>query len=126
MTSPGGKWRTIGIGLFLALCLASLVQTYAGRDDGCALPGWTLKAERIALGVLLLLLVLPGLFRRQIARAAREGLINPNPPRNCPACGSPLPRPPRWPADLQEALWGGWTCKSCGSKIDRWGRIRSS
>jgi hypothetical protein len=39
----------------------------------------------------------------------------------CPHCGvsAPLIRKPR---TVQQALWGGWTCPSCGTEIDKWGR----
>jgi hypothetical protein len=39
----------------------------------------------------------------------------------CPSCGAPQPVI-RKPANLRQALWGGWTCARCGSEMDRWGR----
>lgn len=43
----------------------------------------------------------------------------------CPACEHPAPvlRPPASP---RQALWGGWTCRSCGAGIDKWGRPTAS
>ncbi len=38
----------------------------------------------------------------------------------CPKCGSPVPTA-RKPANLQQALWGGWTCQQCSTEIDKWG-----
>jgi hypothetical protein len=42
----------------------------------------------------------------------------------CPKCGMRLPMM-RTPADSQEAAWGGWTCRNCGTKLDRSGKPRS-
>ncbi len=50
--------------------------------------------------------------------------INLKPPRACPNCAAAIPRGPRIPADAQEAMWGGYTCKSCGVRLDKWGRPR--
>jgi DNA-directed RNA polymerase subunit M/transcription elongation factor TFIIS len=36
----------------------------------------------------------------------------------CPNCGNPLPSM-RIPSDKREAFWGGWTCPSCQTKLDR-------
>jgi len=40
---------------------------------------------------------------------------------NCPQCGTTLPTL-RKPTSLRQALWGGWTCASCGCETDKWGR----
>ncbi|MFT3997216.1 MAG: hypothetical protein QM667_07405 [Asticcacaulis sp.] len=50
--------------------------------------------------------------------------INLNPPKSCPSCQSSLSGF-RAPADSEEALWGGWTCQGCGTKLDKWGRIKA-
>ncbi len=42
----------------------------------------------------------------------------------CPECGSPRPVIRR-PANLRQALWGGWTCPSCQCEFDTWGRLIS-
>jgi hypothetical protein len=39
----------------------------------------------------------------------------------CPRCGTPAPRR-RVPQSLREELWGGWTCRNCGVRVDKWGR----
>jgi hypothetical protein len=39
----------------------------------------------------------------------------------CAQCGEPMPAI-RKPANLRQALWGGWTCKQCGTENDKWGR----
>ena len=39
---------------------------------------------------------------------------------NCPQCGQPMP-PIRVPANVQELMWGGWTCPACGCRMDKWG-----
>lgn len=38
----------------------------------------------------------------------------------CPECGTPVPRFRR-PTSLRQALWGGWTCESCSTEMDRFG-----
>ena len=43
----------------------------------------------------------------------------------CPSCGAEQPVL-RKPASLQQALWGGWTCRSCGRQIDKWGRAKGT
>jgi hypothetical protein len=39
----------------------------------------------------------------------------------CAQCGTPMPTI-RKPANLRQALWGGWTCQQCGTENDKWGR----
>ncbi len=43
----------------------------------------------------------------------------------CPTCRTPQPKV-RKPADAQEVKWGGYTCAQCGTKMDKWGRVRTS
>jgi len=38
----------------------------------------------------------------------------------CPRCGTLMPRI-RKPRTNRQALWGGWTCSSCGSEINKAG-----
>ena len=40
---------------------------------------------------------------------------------HCPECNAAMPAV-RKPASLSQALWGGWTCPQCGTKMDKWGR----
>ncbi|HTK84155.1 MAG TPA: hypothetical protein VL625_03625 [Patescibacteria group bacterium] len=49
--------------------------------------------------------------------------INTKPVRECPKCGNRFPIV-RIPADAEEALYGGNTCRKCGFKIDKWGKER--
>jgi hypothetical protein len=44
---------------------------------------------------------------------------------DCPSCGQKQ-QTVRKPASLPEILWGGWTCQNCGTKMDKWGKARSS
>lgn len=41
----------------------------------------------------------------------------------CPSCGSSLPTVRR-PANIHQALWGGWTCPNCEAEINKWGELR--
>jgi len=40
---------------------------------------------------------------------------------NCPKCGTKVPAF-RKPTSLRQALWGGNTCATCGTEMDKWGR----
>lgn len=42
-------------------------------------------------------------------------------PVSCPRCKTPLPSV-RKAQTRNQALWGGWTCSSCGAEVDKWGR----
>lgn len=74
----------------------------------------------LILGFALVVLLLPLLVIYGSLKKNRWG-INPK-AAVCPACGSELPRV-RKPASLRQALWGGYTCKVCGTEIDKWGRV---
>jgi hypothetical protein len=39
---------------------------------------------------------------------------------NCRHCGERMPAV-RVPANLRQAIWGGWTCAQCGLEVDKWG-----
>jgi hypothetical protein len=45
--------------------------------------------------------------------------------KSCPRCGTPAPLI-RKPASKEEMLWGGWTCRNCGAKLDKYGRERDA
>lgn len=45
--------------------------------------------------------------------------------RSCPRCSAILPFW-RWPRTLRQALFGGWTCPTCGAEVDRVGRLRAT
>ena len=38
----------------------------------------------------------------------------------CPECGTVQPKVRR-PKNLRQAMWGGWTCPTCGCEMDKWG-----
>jgi transposase len=38
----------------------------------------------------------------------------------CPKCGRTMPFL-RLPRSLRQLLFGGWTCRSCGCRMNRWG-----
>lgn len=40
---------------------------------------------------------------------------------SCPRCGTTAPRI-RQPQTLRQAMWGGWTCPTCGTEVDKWER----
>jgi hypothetical protein len=40
---------------------------------------------------------------------------------SCPRCKTALPIL-REPGSRRQALWGGWTCPTCGAGVDKWGR----
>jgi hypothetical protein len=42
-------------------------------------------------------------------------------PKTCPRCGAPLPMF-RKPDSARQIAWGGWTCRQCGCKVDKYGR----
>lgn len=57
------------------------------------------------------------------------------PPQACPRCDGPLqlvvpdcpecgaaPKHTRLPTSWRQAIWGGYTCGSCGTDFDKWGR----
>lgn len=39
----------------------------------------------------------------------------------CPSCGTAAPAV-RKPEDGKQALWGGVTCRQCGTRYDKWGK----
>lgn len=51
----------------------------------------------------------------------KKRAINLSPVR-CPSCGCPM-KSFRVPKNLRQALWGGGTCSSCGSEMDKWGKL---
>jgi hypothetical protein len=40
---------------------------------------------------------------------------------NCPRCGTHLLEV-RKPMSVRQSMWGGWTCQTCGTEVDKWGR----
>jgi hypothetical protein len=43
----------------------------------------------------------------------------------CPKCRKLMPYI-RQAANEREAMWGGWTCATCGTEMDKWGKELSS
>ena len=41
----------------------------------------------------------------------------------CPRCGREQ-ADFRKPTNINELLWGGWTCPDCGARMDKWGNIK--
>src|SRR5579863_1152736 len=44
----------------------------------------------------------------------------------CAHCGTPSREGVCWPKSTHEFLWGGWTCRVCGTQNDKWGGKRVS
>jgi hypothetical protein len=68
---------------------------------------------------LLVLLVVAGIATvRDTRRRSRWGI---NLRRvTCPGRRTAMPVV-RWPRSFRQVLWGGWTCRSCGMELDKWG-----
>ena len=43
----------------------------------------------------------------------------------CQVCNLAVRPLVRWPRTRQQFLWGGWTCRGCGSELDRHGNLRT-
>ncbi|HEX6912900.1 MAG TPA: hypothetical protein VF142_21000, partial [Longimicrobium sp.] len=71
-------------------------------------------------GVLFLagLVLVPLIWRASRRRSGRWG-VNLAAQR-CPECGADSPRV-RAPNSLRQVLWGGWSCRACGTEVDKWG-----
>ena len=72
-----------------------------------------------AIVLLASLIALPFLIKSTVERKGDMG-INLN-STQCPKCSTPLPLIRR-PANLRQFLWGGSTCKNCGTEVDKWGK----
>lgn len=74
-----------------------------------------------ALSLLILLLLAIGLVFLVLG-TQKKGRMGINLTKTvCAQCGAPTPSI-RKPANLRQALWGGWTCSQCGTENDKWGR----
>ncbi len=77
----------------------------------------------LAIGFLLGLVALGGLALRDSIRGRGrwgvnfKGLAG----AGCPECGESMP-PVRVPKNMNQMLWGGWTCSECGCEVDKWGK----
>ena len=56
-----------------------------------------------------------------IARLRPQDFVN-----RCQVCDLALLPRIRLPRSWHEGFWGGWTCKGCGSELDRHGNLRTS
>lgn len=77
----------------------------------------------ILLIVIAIIVALGVFFRRRSKAQSRWGLGKVF-GGNCPRCGTAMPAI-RKPASMQQVLWGGWTCPSCGAEVDKYGREKS-
>jgi hypothetical protein len=76
--------------------------------------------EFVAVLIALALAIGSALIVRDTLRGrGRWGI--PLQPAHCPECGRPAVGL-RWPRNIRQWLWGGWTCKECGLECDKWGR----
>jgi hypothetical protein len=48
-----------------------------------------------------------------------------SPRKNCSSCGKLLPKF-RIPSGFRQAMLGGWTCQSCGARLNRNGQARDA
>jgi len=55
--------------------------------------------------------------RARILKGSRFGINFSN--TACPNCGTDLPRI-RTPKNMNQLLWGGWTCARCNNEYDKW------
>jgi hypothetical protein len=121
-TPPLGGWRwalTVGLSIGLGMAWArSVVSTFW---PGLSAPWDTLVTAAmagvtcgiVALAVGRLFGLLPG------TQASAWGIhLN---TVHCPACDQPMPTF-RWPTGIAQLLWGGWTCRHCGCRMDKWGK----
>lgn len=46
-------------------------------------------------------------------------------PVKCANCGREQPKM-RGPANVQQAMWGGYTCHGCGADLDANGKVRKA
>ena len=86
---------------------------------------WHFLLFMLVLAAIALLLLAPGLYLIVRDTARRQGRWGINSRRMaCPRCATKAP-PFRIPSSLTELLWGGFTCRHCGCKVDKWGVERT-
>ena len=75
----------------------------------------------IALIACFVIALVVGFILLVVSTVTRKGRSGINFRReSCPKCGSGIPMV-RMPANLKQALWGGYTCATCRTEIDKWG-----
>jgi hypothetical protein len=80
--------------------------------------------EGFALIALAIAAVVIGFFLiRQSKKKSRWGIGSLT--TTCPRCRTPMPAL-RKPTSIAEGMWGGWTCPTCGCKVDKYGQERAA
>jgi len=75
--------------------------------------------QYLVIGMILTILVLFACVIRDTVRRKGRWGINLETPK-CPNCRASLDFV-RNPATFRESIWGGWTCRKCQTKVDKWG-----
>tara|TARA_R100000005_G_scaffold93234_1_gene68217 strand:- start:149 stop:421 length:273 start_codon:yes stop_codon:yes gene_type:complete len=75
----------------------------------------------LALGAISLAMffALKWLNKRKSQWGINASALSPKKELHCPNCNTVLPKV-RKPANLRQALWGGFTCAGCGKEYDKW------
>jgi hypothetical protein len=82
---------------------------------------WTAIIGSI-LGGVFAAIVAACVTKRVMRRWPQHGKWGINPePVNCPRCDNQQPKT-RLPTSFRQAMWGGWSCKSCGCEMDKYGK----
>ena len=79
---------------------------------------WTI----LVAGVLVALAIVAAWKVVRSTRARGAWGVNLKRPHACPCCSERL-APVRVPDSLRQLVFGGWTCRSCGAAIDKWGAV---
>ena len=74
----------------------------------------------ITLAIVLVLLAVVAMLVAHGASLENRLGMNPE-TTTCPYCHAELPAF-RWPSSFRQAIFGGWTCSICTTKVDKWGR----
>ena len=112
--------------------LKRLQQTVSFACDADVKPLVALLAELVSRNLIfptllfapivgLALLPLDMLLLALIARLRPQDFIQ----LRCQVCNLAVRPLVRWPRTRQQFLWGGWTCRGCGSELDRHGNLRT-
>ncbi len=77
----------------------------------------------VALVLMIGIMAMIFIVRDTVRRKGRWG-INVHSPVYCPQCRTALPMI-RKPTSVEQAMWGGCTCRQCGAEVDKWGVLKS-
>jgi hypothetical protein len=109
----------VGIGLPFSSYVAS--SYWQDQDGPWVLVGRAVVAALAGGWVVLTALVIQGVLKGKPKGAEQNRWgINLQGVR-CPKCARSMPTF-RVPDGWQQILWGGWTCRHCGCRMDKWGR----